>query len=72
MSELQFFQTRMGRAFYDRDVPAIAQALERIAGALEAISTKLDKEEDELTTNHQTKEIKNDDKSKTGTSGKGI
>jgi len=47
MSEPQFFQTRMGRAFYDRDVPAIAQALDRIASALEAISTKLDKDEKE-------------------------
>jgi hypothetical protein len=72
MSEVEFYQTRMGRTFYEGDVPKIARALERIAGALEAISTKLDKEEDELTTNHQTKEIKNDDKSKTGASGKGI
>jgi hypothetical protein len=32
----EFFQTIMGRKFYDADVPRIAKALERIAAALEA------------------------------------
>jgi hypothetical protein len=32
----QFFQTRMGTRFYEADVPRIANALERIAAALEA------------------------------------
>src|SRR5580765_956805 len=36
MSDVQFFQTRMGQQFYDGTLPKIAKALERIAGALEA------------------------------------
>lgn len=35
MSGPQFFQTPMGRKFYERDVPDIAKQLERIADALE-------------------------------------
>lgn len=31
----EFFQTLMGKKFYDSDVPRIAKALERIAAALE-------------------------------------
>jgi len=31
----QFFQTPMGRRFYESDVPRIASALERIAKAME-------------------------------------
>lgn len=31
----EFFQTIMGRKFYDSDVPSILRALERIASALE-------------------------------------
>lgn len=30
-----FFQTRMGQKYYEHDVPRIADALERIANALE-------------------------------------
>lgn len=33
----EFFQTMMGRKFYDADVPRIANALERIATALEML-----------------------------------
>jgi len=32
---VQFFQTLMGRKFYGLDVPRVAEALERIATALE-------------------------------------
>jgi hypothetical protein len=32
---IEFFQTRMGKKFYDADVPRITKALERIADALE-------------------------------------
>lgn len=31
----EFFQTVMGRKFYEYDIPRIAEALERIAKALE-------------------------------------
>ena len=34
-----FFETRMGRAFYERDVPEIARQLARIAAALERLAT---------------------------------
>lgn len=39
----EFFQTRMGRKFYEADVPRIAASLEKIAEALQ----KLIKEKDE-------------------------
>jgi len=35
MSEPQFFQTGMGRKYYESTLPSIARALERIAAALE-------------------------------------
>jgi len=34
----QFFQTMMGRRFYEQDVPDIAKSLRRIAIALEKIN----------------------------------
>lgn len=34
---IDFFNTGMGRKFYERDVPRIAEALERIASALDRI-----------------------------------
>lgn len=34
----EFFETRMGRAFYERDVPKIARQLTRIADALERLA----------------------------------
>lgn len=34
---IEFFQTVMGRGFYDGSVPRIARSLERIADALEKI-----------------------------------
>lgn len=34
MSGPEFFQTKMGHAFFERDVPAIRKALDRIADAL--------------------------------------
>jgi len=36
----QFFETRMGQQFYDRTLPQIAKALERIAAALEKLVAK--------------------------------
>lgn len=41
MGDTDFFKTGMGRQFYGRDVPAMVDALERIAGALEAIRQQL-------------------------------
>ena len=35
---IEFFQTHMGRKFYEADVPRIANALERIATALEVLA----------------------------------
>ena len=37
----QFFQTMMGRRFYESDVPRIAKALERIATELEKSNTPI-------------------------------
>ena len=36
----EFFQTYMGRAYYEGTVPRIAKALERIAAALEEANKK--------------------------------
>lgn len=38
MPGTDFFQTIMGRKFYEGDVPRIAKALERIAAALEKLA----------------------------------
>ena len=38
MTGPEFFQTGMGRKFYDGDVPRLLKALERIATALERIA----------------------------------
>jgi hypothetical protein len=38
MSGPQFFETGMGRKFYEGTLPKIAKALERIAAALERLS----------------------------------
>ena len=35
----EFFQTRMGARFFERDVPEIARQLARIADALERLAT---------------------------------
>lgn len=40
MSDVQLFQTPMGRRFYERDVPDLIKALERIAEALEKLLSK--------------------------------
>jgi len=44
---IEFFQTVMGRKFYEADVPRIAKALERIAGALEELGTLEQKKREE-------------------------
>jgi hypothetical protein len=41
MSGSEFYRTKAGRTFYERDVPRIAEALDRVAEALEVISDKL-------------------------------
>ena len=38
MTGPQFFETRMGRIFYERDVPALVKALERIGDLLERVA----------------------------------
>lgn len=38
MNGPQFFQTGMGRKFYDSQLPRLIDALERIAAAIEKIS----------------------------------
>jgi hypothetical protein len=42
MSDTPFFQTQMGRKFYEADVPRLVKALERIATALEATKAPAD------------------------------
>jgi len=37
MAGPKFFETRMGRSFYMRDIPAIIRQLKRIATALEGL-----------------------------------
>jgi len=38
VSTTQFFQTLMGRKFFEADVPRLVRAVERIADALEQLS----------------------------------
>jgi len=42
-----FFETRMGRKFYEYDVPKIVKSLKRIADSLEKISDTIEKDEKE-------------------------
>jgi hypothetical protein len=37
MSETPFFKTAMGRAFFERDVPALVKEMARLNGALERL-----------------------------------
>ena len=41
----EFFQTPMGRRFYEHTMPELAKQLERVADALEALLAKLAKKE---------------------------
>ncbi len=36
MSDVQFFQTRMGRKFYDHTLPALVEAVDRLGSAIAA------------------------------------
>jgi len=47
MSGPEFFQTGMGRKFYDGDVPRIVEALQNIAKELKRANDLKDKERDE-------------------------
>jgi hypothetical protein len=41
----EFFQTPMGRRFYEHTVPELVKQIERVAEALEALLAKLAKQE---------------------------
>lgn len=47
MSGPEFFQTGMGRKFYDGDVPRIVEALQNIAKELKRANDLKDKEREE-------------------------
>ncbi|HPQ70623.1 MAG TPA: hypothetical protein PKW95_15975 [bacterium] len=51
----EFFQTAMGRTFYDHTLPTIARELARLNAALERIAAALEKQ------NTQAKEKDNDE-----------
>ena len=55
MNGPSFFQTMMGRKFYEHDVPQVANSLKRIADALE----KTNKNNEELEKSHLFLAIKN-------------
>lgn len=40
MGDPRFFETRMGRKFYEADVPRLIKVLERIADALDRVAAK--------------------------------
>jgi len=42
MSEVQFFQTRMGQRFYESTMPELVRQLTRLNDLLERIVTKVD------------------------------
>jgi len=41
---IEFYQTRMGKTFYDHTMPTIAKELARLNGLLERIATALETE----------------------------
>ncbi len=43
MSGPSFFQTLMGRAFYERDVPALVRELQRLNANLERLTAAVEK-----------------------------
>lgn len=47
----QFFETRMGRKFYEHDVPELIQVLNRIADLLEKTLTTKEQDPSELILN---------------------
>ena len=46
MPAADFYETRMGRTFFERDVPKFVSAVERIATALERIATQCEEDAD--------------------------
>ena len=42
MAGIRFYQSIMGKMFYEGTVPSIARTLERIADALERIASKME------------------------------
>ncbi len=46
MSETPFYVTRMGRCFYERDVPALVEQLARLNDLLDRLVDRLDKKDD--------------------------
>ena len=38
---MEFFQTGMGRKFYESSVPKLIQSIEKLAGSVDAINTRL-------------------------------
>jgi len=43
MGDIQFFQTVMGRTYYEYTLPELVKALNRLVKVLEQINEKLDK-----------------------------
>ena len=46
MSETLFYVTRMGRCFYERDVPALVEQLARLNDLLERLVDRMEKKGD--------------------------
>lgn len=46
MTDVPFHETRRGVTFYERDVPRLVEALQRIATELETLTSLLQKTED--------------------------
>jgi len=44
---IQFFQTMMGKKFYERDIPHLIKAIEKLANQVEKVNERLDKFEKE-------------------------
>ena len=44
MSETPFYKTAMGRDYYDRRVPQLIQAIQRLAAALERVADRGDQD----------------------------
>ena len=49
MNGPSFFQTLMGRAFYERDVPALVRELQRLNANLERLTAAVEKGQQQAT-----------------------
>jgi hypothetical protein len=46
MSDVEFWQTRAGRIFYEKTLPELVKQIQRLAEAVERLTERLDADDD--------------------------